>query len=163
MQIVRGGKVSRLHDLVIRGKTFAIVQQFETPYNNKEKFVGKLLRLEANLQKPRKFSTVNDLHYTVCNIYNDHLIHNRSTQLQYTCQHRYHTQCKCYCTGVSFHEFKILIHKANEAHMTTLMSKMMLKIERSSQLSNHVYKNQGYHDDVADHIYTRDTVISYGS
>ena len=34
MQIVRGGKVSRLHDfLVIRGKTFAIVQQFETPYS----------------------------------------------------------------------------------------------------------------------------------
>ena len=38
MQIVRGGKVSRLHDLlVIRGKTFAIVQQFETPYNRKAK------------------------------------------------------------------------------------------------------------------------------
>ena len=38
MQIVCGGKVSRLHDLlVIRGKTFAIVQQFETPYNKKEK------------------------------------------------------------------------------------------------------------------------------
>ena len=37
MQIVRGGKVLRLHDLfVIRGKTFAIVQ-FETPYNKKEK------------------------------------------------------------------------------------------------------------------------------
>ena len=36
MQIVRGGKVSWLHDLVIRGKTFAIVQQFETPYNKKE-------------------------------------------------------------------------------------------------------------------------------
>ena len=36
MQIVRGGKVSRLHDLlVIRGKTFAIVQQFKTPYNKK--------------------------------------------------------------------------------------------------------------------------------
>ena len=34
MQIVRGGKVSRLHDLlVIRRKTFVIVQQFETPYN----------------------------------------------------------------------------------------------------------------------------------
>ena len=34
MQIIRSGKVSRLHDLlVIRGKTFAIVQQFETPYN----------------------------------------------------------------------------------------------------------------------------------
>ena len=38
MQIVRGGKGSRLHDLlVIRGKTFAIIQQFETPYNKKEK------------------------------------------------------------------------------------------------------------------------------
>ena len=38
MQIVRGGKVSWLHDLsVIRGKTFAIVQQFETPYNKKDK------------------------------------------------------------------------------------------------------------------------------
>ena len=37
MQIVRGGKVLRLHDLlVIRGKTFTIVQQFETPYNKKE-------------------------------------------------------------------------------------------------------------------------------
>ena len=38
MQIVRGGKDSRLHDLlVIHGKTFVIVQQFETPYNKKEK------------------------------------------------------------------------------------------------------------------------------
>ena len=38
MQIVRGGKVLRLHDLsVIRRKTFAIVQQFETPYNKKDK------------------------------------------------------------------------------------------------------------------------------
>ena len=38
MQIVRGGKVSRLHGLlVIRGKTFVIVQQFETPYNKKAK------------------------------------------------------------------------------------------------------------------------------
>ena len=37
MQIVRRGKVSRLHDLlVIRGKTFAIVQQFKTPYNRKK-------------------------------------------------------------------------------------------------------------------------------
>ena len=43
MQIVRGGKVSRLHNLlVIRGKTFTIVQQFETPYNKKEKFVENL-------------------------------------------------------------------------------------------------------------------------
>ena len=63
MQIVRGGKVSRLHDLfVIRGKTFTIVQQFETPYNKTKKFAGKLLRLETN---PRKFSATNDLHYTV--------------------------------------------------------------------------------------------------
>ena len=42
MQIIRGGKVSRLHDLfVIRGKTFAIVQQFETPYNKNEKIRWK--------------------------------------------------------------------------------------------------------------------------
>ena len=37
MQIVCGGKDSWFHDLVIRGKTFAIVQQFETPYNKKVK------------------------------------------------------------------------------------------------------------------------------
>ena len=37
MQIIRGGKVSQLHDLlVIHGKTFAIVQQFEAPYNKKD-------------------------------------------------------------------------------------------------------------------------------
>ena len=66
MQIVCGGKVSRLHDLlVIHGKTFAIVQQFETPYNRKKKFAGKPSRLEANPQKPQNFSTANDLHYTV--------------------------------------------------------------------------------------------------
>ena len=42
MQIVRGGKVSRLHDLlVICGKTFTIVQQFETLYNKKEKIRWK--------------------------------------------------------------------------------------------------------------------------
>ena len=42
MQIVRGGKVLRLHDLlVIRGKTFAIVQQFKTPYNKTEKIRWK--------------------------------------------------------------------------------------------------------------------------
>ena len=42
MQIARGGKVSRLRDLfVIRGKTFVIVQQFETPYNRKEKICWK--------------------------------------------------------------------------------------------------------------------------
>ena len=64
--MVRGGKVSRLHDLlVIRGKTFAIVQQFETPYDKNEKFAGKPSRLEANPRELRQFSTANDLHYTV--------------------------------------------------------------------------------------------------
>ena len=42
MQIICGGKVLRLHDfLVIHGKTFAIVQQLETPYNKKEKIRWK--------------------------------------------------------------------------------------------------------------------------
>ena len=41
MQIVHGGKGSQLHDLVIRGKTFMIVQQFETPCNKKEKIHWK--------------------------------------------------------------------------------------------------------------------------
>ena len=41
IQIVRGGKVSWLHYLVICGKTFAIVQQFETPCNKKEKIRWK--------------------------------------------------------------------------------------------------------------------------
>ena len=39
MQIVRGGKVSQLADFsVIREKTFAIVLQFKTPYNKKDKY-----------------------------------------------------------------------------------------------------------------------------
>ena len=68
MQIVCGGNDLRFHDLlVIHRKTFAIIQQFETPYNKKEeKFAGKPSRLEAN---PRKFSTANDLHYTVYSYY----------------------------------------------------------------------------------------------
>ena len=66
MQIVRGGKISWSHNLLlISGKTFAIVQQFETLCNKKEKFAGKPSRLEANPRKPRKFSTANDLHCTV--------------------------------------------------------------------------------------------------
>ena len=37
MQIVRGGKFSWVHDLlIICGKTFTIVQQFETPYNERK-------------------------------------------------------------------------------------------------------------------------------
>ena len=56
MQIVRGGKDSRLHDLlVIHGKTFVIVQQFETPYNKKEKFAGKPSRLEAIRENCKSF------------------------------------------------------------------------------------------------------------
>ena len=49
MQIVRSGKLLRLLDLlVIHGKNFTIVQQFETPYNRKKKFAGKPSQLEAN-------------------------------------------------------------------------------------------------------------------
>ena len=48
-----------------------------------------------------------------------------------------------------------------EAHMTTMMSKMMLEIEKSWRWSNNVYKNQDYHDDIADHPYTRDAVVSF--
>ena len=57
MQIVRGGKVSQLHDLlVIRGKTFAIVQQFKTPYNKKEKFARKPLQLRLIRANHENFS-----------------------------------------------------------------------------------------------------------
>ena len=46
MQIVCSGKVSQSHDLVVvRGKTFAIVQQFETPYNKKEKIRYKIFAI----------------------------------------------------------------------------------------------------------------------
>ena len=52
MQIVRGGKVSRLHDhLVICGKTFAIVQQFETPYNKKKKIRWKTFTIGVKTAK----------------------------------------------------------------------------------------------------------------
>ena len=55
MQIVHGGKVSRLHDfLVIRGKTFAIVRQFETPYNRKKKKSLENLRDWRLIRKNRE-------------------------------------------------------------------------------------------------------------
>ena len=55
MQIVRGGKVSRLADLsVIHGKTFAIVQQFETPYNKKDKNSLENLRDWRLIRKNRE-------------------------------------------------------------------------------------------------------------
>ena len=48
MQIIRGGKVSRLHDLlVIRGKTFVIVQQFETPCKEKQKIRWKTFAIRG--------------------------------------------------------------------------------------------------------------------
>ena len=56
MQIVRGGKVSQLHDLLVnRGKTFAIVWQFETPYK-KEKFARKSSRLRLIRANRENFS-----------------------------------------------------------------------------------------------------------
>ena len=66
MQIVRGGKVSRLHDLlVIRGKLSRLYSNSKHLIIKQKKFAGKPLRLEANPRKPRKFSTTDDLHYTV--------------------------------------------------------------------------------------------------
>ena len=50
MQIIRGGKVSRLHDLlVIRGKTYEIVQQFKTPYNKTENIRWKTFEINWRL------------------------------------------------------------------------------------------------------------------
>ena len=55
MQIVRRGKVSQLHDLlVIRGKTFAIVQQFKTPYNRKKNDLLENLRNWRLIHENRK-------------------------------------------------------------------------------------------------------------
>ena len=55
MQIVRGRKLSRLHDLfVIRRKTFAIVQQFETPYNRKKKICWKTFAIRGLSAKTAK-------------------------------------------------------------------------------------------------------------
>ena len=36
-----------------------------TLLQERKKFAGKLSRLQANLQKPQKFSTMNDLHYNM--------------------------------------------------------------------------------------------------
>ena len=67
MQIVRGGNDSRFHDLlVIRGKLLRLYSNSKHLIIKKKKFAGKPSRLEANPQKPRKFSTANDLHYMVC-------------------------------------------------------------------------------------------------
>ena len=75
MQIVRGGKVSRLHDLlVIRGKTFAIVQQFETPYNKKNSLENlrdwRLIRENRKSFPPRRICIIRYLHDTLESVYN---------------------------------------------------------------------------------------------
>ena len=68
MQIICGGKLSRLQHLIeICRKTFAVVsfmQYLLTSFMklSLENFHGSYV---ANPQKPQKFSTMNDLHYTV--------------------------------------------------------------------------------------------------
>ena len=47
-----------------------------------------------------------------------------------------------------------------EAHMMTVMSKMIREIERSSRQSNHMAKSKDYHHDDVEYPYTRDTVVS---
>ena len=42
-----------------------------------KKFIGKLSWLEANPRKPRKFSTENDLHYTVAKEFDGKCVHNQ--------------------------------------------------------------------------------------
>ena len=66
MQIIRGGKVSRLHGLLLfAGKLLRLYSNSKHLIIKKKIFAGKLSRLEANPRKSQKFSTANDLHYTV--------------------------------------------------------------------------------------------------
>ena len=53
MQIIRGGRLSRLHALlVIHGKSFKIVWPVQgTLYYKKNEFTGKLLRLLCNIAR----------------------------------------------------------------------------------------------------------------
>ena len=63
MQIARGGKVSQLHDLLLfAGKLSQLYSNSKQLIIERKKFACKPSRLEAN---PQKFSTANDLHYTV--------------------------------------------------------------------------------------------------
>ena len=73
MQIVCGGKVLRLHDLlVIRVQTFAIVQQFETPCNRKAKNLlenlhnWRLIRENHKVFYRERFALYGITHYNVC-------------------------------------------------------------------------------------------------
>ena len=51
--------------LLFAGKLSRLYSNSKHLIITKKKFADKLSPLEANPQKPRKFSTVNDLHYTV--------------------------------------------------------------------------------------------------
>ena len=100
MQIARGGRLSQLHAfIVICGKSFTIVWPVrETPHYKKKEFTGKLLRLQAN---PQKFSTTNDLHYTVpC-------IHVSMHTYNYSHSHKHIHTCIC---------MYICIHTCSHAH-----------------------------------------------
>ena len=51
--------------LLFAGKLLRLYRNSKHLIITKKKFAGNLSRLEANPRKPQKFSTVNDLHYTV--------------------------------------------------------------------------------------------------
>ena len=56
MQIVHGGKVSQLHDLlIIRRKTFAIVQQFEAPCNKSKNLLENLCNWRLIRENRKRF------------------------------------------------------------------------------------------------------------
>ena len=66
MQIVRGGKVSQLHDLMLFvGKLSRLYSNLKHLIIKRKRFAGKPSRLEANPRKPQKFSTANNWHYMV--------------------------------------------------------------------------------------------------
>ena len=70
MILLFAGKLSQLHS----NSKHLIIER--------KKFAGKPSRLEAKLRKPRKFSTANDLHYTVFGWYS-HSCH-RELQVEFT-------------------------------------------------------------------------------
>ena len=51
--------------LLFAGKLSRLYSNLKHLIITKKNFTGKLSRLETDPGKPRKFSTVNDLHYTV--------------------------------------------------------------------------------------------------
>ena len=51
--------------LLFAGKLSRLYSNLKNLIIRKEKFAGKPSRVEPNLRKPQKFSTANDLHYTV--------------------------------------------------------------------------------------------------